>query len=693
MRAGLVVTAVALVTAACGDDGASSPPPAAYVLGRGTTVEVDRAGRAVVHRDGRVLIASAAPLARTFTERVEMQVGGFTFRRLNEETVALDRYVGSEEREASAVLRFEGPGGARAEVTVADEPSGEATRLRVEVTGVEGLGSVALPFACGPDDAFLGFGAQYDATDQRGEAFPLWVSEQGIGRNGGPGALPWVGDAHTTYFPMPWWIDPARGVGVLVDTTSRVLVDLCKTDPELAWVEVEHGVPLELVVFHGPGAYDVIRQLGDAVGRPPKPPSWAWRPWIAVQGGREAVLAEADALDAAGVPYGALWAQDWSGRREFAPGSFGVAYQWVADDTLYPDFAEMVSTLHGRGVRYLGYANPFVIPELAHFDAMRDQGLLIETAAGEPYLFASLNGDSSMPDTADPEARAYVKGYLRDMVETLGMDGWMSDFGEWLPTDARLDGAEDGFLYHNVYATEWHRLSREVMDEARPDGDWVVFSRSGWTGEQSVAQIVWIGDQEADFSETDGLPTVVPAMVNLGLSGVPFVTHDVGGFSGGPRTKEVFLRWTELGAFTPVMRTHEGLMREANWDWDEDDETIAHFARFARIHEALIPEIEALAEQAAETGAPLVRHLALEHPDDPESRAVSDQYLLGPDLLVAPVVEEGATSREVYLPPGTWFHVWTGEAHEGGRRITVDAPIGSPPVFSRGADREDLRGI
>jgi alpha-glucosidase len=236
-------------------------------------------------------------------------------------------------------------------------------------------------------------------------------------------------------------------------------------------------------------------------------------------------------------------------------------------------------------------------------------------------------------------------------------------------------------------------MNRAAAEAARPDGDWVIFSRSGWTGEQGVAQIVWIGDQEADWTERDGLPTVVPALLNLGLSGVPFVTHDIGGFSGGPRTKELFLRWTELGAFTPVMRTHEGLARVDNWDWDSDAETVAHFRRFARVHAALAPTWARLADEAVSSGMPLLRALGLVFPDDPESRRISDEFLVGDDLLVAPVLLEGATTREVYLPPGVWFDVWTGERYDGGRRLSMPAPIGRPPVFSRSVDRSDLRAI
>jgi len=236
-------------------------------------------------------------------------------------------------------------------------------------------------------------------------------------------------------------------------------------------------------------------------------------------------------------------------------------------------------------------------------------------------------------------------------------------------------------------------MSREVMDELRPDGDWVVFARSGHNGVHKVSQIHWVGDQEADFSPHDGLPTVVPAMLNLGLSGIPYVTHDIAGFSGGPSTKELYLRWTELGAFTPIMRTHEGNNKLENWNWDGDAETIEHMRRFARIHQALIPEFLALAEEADARSTPLVRPLMLVFPDDASSVGISDQYMLGETLLVAPVVEDNTASRDVYLPPGTWYHVWSGDSFSGGMNYRIDAPIGSPPVFSRDEDRTDLRAI
>ena len=682
---------------ACGgDDGPEPLPPAQYTLDDGVVVDVDGSGAiTLTHPDGRVLLstaAGAAPTLRAYDETVREAVGSFDFRRRNEVARPLARFRGSERgADGSVVLRFEGDEGLGGALRVA--PDGEArTRIGFEPEA-EGFGlrSIALPFRCDDESSFLGFGAQYNQIDQRREAFALFVEEQGIGRTGS--GLPIAGGEHTTYYPMPWWID-LRGFGVLVDTPVRTQVDLCASDPEVAWVEVEDDAPVEVLVFHGPEPLDVIAQLGAEVGRPGRPPDWALeRPWFGVQGGQDAVLAEADALEAAEIPFAALWAQDWSGRRELATGRWGVLWRWVPDTTLYPDLRALTDELHARGVRFFAYANPFIVPGVDHFDAMAEMDLLIRDEGGEPYLFTSVGTSASLPDFTREETYAYVESFFESMIEDLGIDGWMADYGEWLPLDARLASGVPAREHHNLYPAAWHRASRSAFDRLRPDGDYVIFTRSGWTRQQQVANVVWCGDQEADFSPTDGLPTVVPCMLNLGLSGVPYVTHDVAGFSGGPSTKEVFLRWVELGAFSPIFRTHEGLMREANWAWDRDAETTAHVRRFARIHEALGPELRALADEAAETSAPMVRALSLVFPGDPGSRGVSDQFLLGSSLLVAPVVEEGATRRRVVLPPGTWFHVWTGESFTGPAEIEIAAPIGSPPVFSLDRDREDLRAI
>lgn len=669
------------------------PPDRFFRFSNGVRLRVASTGEVALEDGDRALAAIPAglgPVVRTFDESVRGDLGIFDFRRTDVVEVDLFPLGVPAAAESDQVLIEYAGEHDEVRGTLAIEADGaERTRLRFMLTA-GAADSIAIPFRCDAGGSFHGFGEQYNGTDQRGEAFQLLVSEQGIGRDGSLRAL--TGDEHTTYFPMPYWVD-ARGFGVLFETDYRVDVDLCSSDASVAWIEVNSGEPVEWVVFHGPRPLDVVRQLGERLGRPAPLPDWAFGLWVGAQGGRDEVMAEVDSLEAAEIPVAALWVQDWTGVRRNIGGGFGVQYRWEADEDHYPDLASMIDELHARGYRFLGYANPFVDPALPnHFAEMEAMGLLIESEDGGAYRFPAPNIEASHPDLTNPAARAYVRAAFEAMV-ALGMDGWMLDFGEWNPLDAVLSDGSDPRAFHNRFPVEWQRVCREALDAARPDGDYAFFARSGWTGSQGVAQIHWAGDQEASWSLTDGLPTVVPALLNLGLAGQPHVTHDVAGFSGGPSTKELFMRWTELGAFTPIFRTHEGNDRLNNWSWDRDAETTAHFRRFARIHEALAPLFRRLADDAQRSSAPIVRHLMLQFPEDPQTWGLSDEFLLGEALLVAPVTTEGARSRQVYLPAGTWFHVWTGATFEGPATVEVDAPLGQPPVFSLGEDRADLRAI
>ncbi|MEM8608679.1 MAG: TIM-barrel domain-containing protein [Myxococcota bacterium] len=666
-------------------------------------------GSVVVVIDGEETFATAplGPVARNFTETFTGQPERFT---RTDEVVdpLLVQEVSSDEN--GATVQYANETGSRTATLTATQAGPDSSEFTLELAG-DPADSIAVGIRCDELGTFHGFGEQYNATNQRGDAFQLLVTEQGNGRDDSGGVS---GDEHTTYFPMPYYVD-ARGFGALFDTSRRVLVDLCATDENVAWFEIVSGGRVAWRVFHGPAPVDVLRQLNDLVGRPAQPPLWAYSLWIGSQGGREVVLDEVDALEAANVPVSAMWVQDWGGVRINFDGGFGVRYVWepremcvpeeecpgIEDCSVcYPDFGEMVSGLRDRGYRFLTYVNPFIVEGIdPRFSDMADMGLLVQDPddpEGGPYLpvigpnIPEVNGH---PDFSNPDTVEFIASSLADIVRDYGVDGWMADFGEWVPLDAVASDGSDGVERRNTFPIDWQRATRQAMDAVRPDGDWVMFARSGYTGVQEVAQIHWAGDQETNWSVLDGLPTVVPALINLGLAGQPFVTHDIAGFArgDGPSTKELYLRWTELGAFTPIMRTHQGADKFNNWRWDSDQETVDHFRKFTYVHCALVDELVTLAADWETSGAPILRHMMLNYPDDPDTWDLSDQYMLGDSLLVAPILEEGADSRPVYFPEGDWYDVWTGNRIRGPVTVDVPGPIGSPPVYALGEDREDLR--
>ena len=670
-----------------------------------TRVAASEDGTVEVQVGDRVLFALAptGPIARNFVE-APTGIGAVFFRRTEEVQDRLS-VVSVSNRDNGATVEYASADGIRTARLTAMPLTDSESEFRLELAGPE-ADSIAIGVRCDPEGTFHGFGEHYNATNQRGERFPLMVNEQGNGRAGG-GRIS-EGDSHTTYFPMPYYLD-ARGFGALFVTDRRVDVDLCASDPATAWIEVISGAPVQWRVFHGPTPLDVIRQLGDVelVGRPAPLPDWAFELWIGSQGGRAAVLAEVQSLEDAGIPVSALWVQDWGGTRVNFDGGSGVEYSWRPDESLYGDFADFVSELHTRGYKLLAYVNPFIVqdtdPDTPGFDErfleMESLGLLVKDEEGDTYieLFGpNFPQRAAHPDFSNAGTLEFIKERLANIVRDYGVDGWMADFGEWLPVDSVASDGSDAIARRNTFPVEWQRASREVFEDLRPDGDWAVFARSGWTGVQGTSQIHWAGDQQTNFDELDGLPTVIPALLNLGLVGQPYVTHDIAGFAIAdppqPSNKELFMRWTELGAFTPIMRTHEGADRQNNWSWETDQETTVHFRRFVFVHCALAPEFKALADQAQQTSAPILRHMMLVFPEDRNTWNLSDQFMVGESLLVAPVVTEGATSRSVYLPEGTWFDVWEGgDPIAGGETVTVEAPVGRPPVYSLDRDRPDLR--
>jgi alpha-glucosidase len=264
----------------------------------------------------------------------------------------------------------------------------------------------------------------------------------------------------------------------------------------------------------------------------------------------------------------------------------------------------------------------------------------------------------------------------------------MADFGEYLPTDLRLfDG--DPMQEHNRWPVRWAEVNARAVASRGRTGDVLWFMRAGHTGVQAHCPLLWAGDQSVDFSRHDGIGTVITAALSSGLVGNAFSHSDVGGYTslfGNLRTEELLLRWYELGAFSPVMRTHEGNRPDDNLQIDSTHDLMAGFVRWSRIHAQLAPYVAHLVSEAQTSGLPAQRALFLHYPHDRETFTIQDQFLYGADLMVAPVIQAGATTRKVYLPAGSWRHVWSGRDYAPGWHDVL-APLGEPPVFYRPASQ------
>lgn len=542
-------------------------------------------------------------------------------------------------------------------------------------------------------EEFLGFGERFNRLGQRGRVVFSWAEEGGVGLGeqyeAGPNN-PWPSGETMTSYPVPFFVS-TRGYGFWLDTPYYSEFDLGhgRTD---AW-RVSHVGPRLQFEVYVPSAKDsrpwteqLVDRFTERTGRPMLPPPWAFGPRRRVTRGsmeqdvpeiqamRDADLAITSVDDAVHFyPHGAH-----RGREE-------VLRQWIGDA--------------GRlGYRVNAYYNSFVQrgiegPFAALSSGPDPRAYFLHRADGSlPNLWILTGGRIAGVDLIDltqPEARRIYQasfGWARD----LGYSGWMYDFGEYVPSDVVASDGTSGEALHNMYPVQYAETLYHAMQASPLKDDWLAFMRSGYTGSSHFVPMAWSGDPAASFEDADGLPSMLRAGINLGLSGVPFWGSDIGGYhcvADGARAadEELLVRWVQQGALTPSMHDQNACVgapksRKATL-WRSHAALLA-WRRYARLHTRLFPYLYAWAAHAQRSGAPLMRSLFFEHPERPDLVTVDDAYYLGPALFVAPVVKRGERSKHVVLPDAYYLD-WETRALVHGGEGTLDAPLEKLPLLLR----------
>ncbi|HUT54794.1 MAG TPA: TIM-barrel domain-containing protein [bacterium] len=568
--------------------------------------------------------------------------------------------------------------------------SENSARVTCEVLGRPEVNRLALKFASREDDRYYGMGERYESAEHHGRRILVWVEEAhlGLGRLAPYAAnKPYNPFPHgpTTYFPVPFFLNP-RGYGFLLDDTHPSEFDFGHSDPGTLEV-VNWNSRLDFMVFYGPGPLEVIEAATAYTGRITPAPPWAFGVWNAAAQGEERVKEVAEITRRERIPTSAIWSEDWAwGGDGFLSGLLAERWDWDLNRERYPDYERVAADLHRDGFRFLCYFMPYVGAKSEAFHEGAERGYLVKDREGKAYALRWIVPKVGEPDLTNPAARSWWMDRFFKPAADYGVDGWMHDFSEYTPPDAVFADGADGWAMHNAYPVLWASLGREFWERERPDGDWVFFMRAGYTGSWKYAPLMWTGDQNMDWERYDGIPSVIPAVNSVGISGSPITSTDISGYHcipglDQPADKELFFRWTELGALLPVMRIHESSGCAGNWLFDSDRETLLLWKKYAELHVALFPYIFTLVHDAAAHGWPVVRHLVLHYPDDPGSRAEEYEFMLGDRVLAAPVIVEKAREREVYFPPGEWVSYWHGTRYQGPGRAVVPAPLDQVPLF------------
>lgn len=508
----------------------------------------------------------------------------------------------------------------------------------------------------GVGELVYGLGERFGPLVKNGQTIDIWNADGGTA-------------SEQAYKNVPFYVS-SRGYGVLVNDPGRVAFEVGSEAVERVQFAVS-GEVLEYFVFDGPTPKDALSRYTALTGRPPVVPAWSYGLWLSTSFttdyDEETVTGFLDQMAARELPI-SVFHFDCFWMREFN----WCDFEW--DPRVFPDPDGMLRRLHERDIRVSVWLNPYIGQRSPLFDEARRGGYLVRRADGSVWQWDMWQAGMALVDFTNPDAVAWYQAKLRTLVAQ-GVDCFKTDFGERIPTDVVWADGADPERMHNLYAQLYNRAVHDVLVEERGAGEAVLFARSATAGGQTMP-VHWGGDSTSTYAS---MAETLRGGLSLAMSGFAHWSHDIGGFEGTPDAG-VYKRWTAFGLLSTHSRFHGSQSYRVPWLFDE--EAVEVTRRFTALKMRLMPYLHAAGLEAAATGVPVMRPMALEFPDDPATAYLDRQYMLGPDLVVAPVFSADG-EVDLYLPEGTWTHLLTGERVAGGRWRRERHDVLSLPLYVR----------
>ncbi|WNF35816.1 glycoside hydrolase family 31 protein [Bacillaceae bacterium IKA-2] len=522
------------------------------------------------------------------------------------------------------------------------------------------------------NDHFYGFGEKTNYLEKRGEKMEMWNTDVYAPHNP---------ETNSLYQSIPFFITLRKGKahGVFFDNTFKTEFDL-KSEEDTYSFKADGG-QLDYYVFSGPTIKDVLKEYTTLTGTMPIPPKWA----LGYHQSRYSYETEAEVRELANnfvnkkIPVDAIYLDIhyMDGYRVF---SF--------DHERFPKVKTLINDLKKAGIKIVPIVDPGVKedPEYQIYQEGVLKNHFCKYLEGNIYFGDVWPGNSAFPDFTSTKTRKWW-GEKHKFYADLGIEGIWNDmnepaiFNETKTMDVKVMHDNDGQPkthreLHNVYGFLMGEATYEGMKRQLNGKRTFLLTRAGYAGVQRYAS-VWTGDNRSFWEH---LQLAIPMCMNLGMSGVAFCGPDVGGFDHDA-TGELLVRWTQFGTFTPYFRNHSAIntVRQEPWAFGENVELLTK--KYIEQRYVWLPHLYTLFREANQAGIPVMRPLVLEHPTDENTFNLSDQFMIGNNVIVAPILTPTTKHRVVYLPEGTWVNYWTDELLEGSKHHLVEAPIDILPIF------------
>ena len=530
-----------------------------------------------------------------------------------------------------------------------------------------------------PGESFYGFGEKFSRLDKWGHELTSWAVDSGNV------------SSQRSYKNVPFFMSTA-GYGVFVHSSFPIVYRMGSESALTYSFHIEEN-RLDYFLIYGPELKRVLERYADLTGHAPVPPKWSFGFWLSRAGYRSRVEVEAVARELRHRDFPAdvisldPW---WMGEGPWC------TYQW--NETAFPEPAEMIRGLRALGLRTCLWVTPYVPYGTDLYAEGASQGYFIRKANGTtaPVLEAFAGRELAAIDFTNPQASAWYTSKLAVLLDQ-GVAVFKTDFGEQAPLEAVYADGRTGLEMHNLYPLLYNRAVFELARQRYGRG--LIWARSAYAGSQRYP-VHWGGDS---YSSLDQLASQLLGQLSFGMSGVPFSSHDVGGFDYAPgffedqshedflqtfgdatkaeypKDARTYVRWLQAGVFSSHVRAH-GKQPHEPWTYGAEAEAIAR--KFLKLRYRLLPYIYSQAVRCSHSGLPMVRPMVLEFQADPTTTHLDQEYLFGDSLLAAPVLRPDNRCR-VYLPAGQWVNYWTKQVEAGGRWLDIEAPLDTLPLWVR----------